>query len=175
MVAAKRPKRTAKAPPVEDNTQMGQVLALLQNVAGQQQALTDRLATLEEKVSQQAQAVPTFQPMAAPEGIAPRPDVRDLQKGESKLAGKQLPVMNGLLMPNYQPAYQDGDRVKLNPDGEQGQSLVQQNKRSDYEGTIVGLHQFNPHRQEMKYRVDFPGLTRGKRGDGFYESDLLPI
>lgn len=162
---------TSPASAIEDSTMNGKLLALMEK-------MDSRLNALEEKVQAVDRATPKFQPMARPEGISqPIPNTKDLmQAGQRKQGGKDAIVaIGGLIMPGYRPHFQEGDSVRLNPECEQGEALKRSGKDpSSYQGTIVGFH-YVDKKLEMKYRVDFPGLTRGTRGDGFRESDLLPV
>ncbi len=74
----------------------------------------------------------------------------------------------------------EGTKVKLLPESEVAQTVSRPGgKRKkvwniETVGQIVGFHYYSDTRNECKYRVRFPGLTPA-RGDGFYESELVPV
>ncbi len=173
-------RRAVSTPPasIDDQTVMGRILDMLQDVKSNVTGLADRMEALEGKVKEQGQAIPKFQPMAKDDVSQPKAATKDLQTvGQQKFDGKQLPVgSDGLRIVGYRPIFHDGDRVRMNPDSEMAQTLSRNGKDpTKFVGTVQGLHFYSEKRGEMKFRVHFPGETRGTRGDGYWESDLLPL
>ncbi len=167
----KRAATTPPAPKIEDSTAIGQMLDLLKGMSG-------RLEVLEAKVQEQDRAIPKFKQSAPVEGVKqPKPDLTQIKGvGQQVSGGKDiLTSIDGLRMDHHPHVFNEGSAVRLNPDCEQGRALKINGKDpAQYVGTIVGFH-FVDKNFETKYRVDFPGLTRGTRGDGFRESDLLSV
>lgn len=169
------PRAKAK-PKVEDHTDLGQVLAAINGLNKGLETLAGRIDAVEGQVASQSKRIPEFKTTSG-EDYKLSPNISKLEKGQSLMGSKQLPVGNdGLLLPRYKAGYDLDDRVRINPESEIGQAISRTGGTApeEYVGTVVGFH-FVDKNMVMKYRVDFPGLTRGKRGDGFRETDLLPV
>lgn len=161
--------RKAKAEKTPDT----QVVDLLKGVAGQLASVTERLDKMEAKVNEQAAATPRIIPRM--EANLGTPDTSSLRRvGDEAQGSKTLPctATGQRVMYRQWPL---GTRVKLNTE----KVALHHGKRRvvfdpETVGEVVGFHFYSETRDEGKYRVRFPGLT-SPRGDGFYESDLIPV
>ena len=161
------PKKRVTAEPTETEN-------LLKAISGQLGGLSQRLDAMEKKVTEQGAAIPRIIPRIE----LSKPDVTSGLKGPGEMAAaqQQLPTNPQGHLVRYTP-WPEGTLVKLNPSSEAAQTIQGQERGKKFNiqtvGEVVGFHYYSESRGEGKYRVRFTGLTR-PRGDGFYESDLLP-
>ena len=165
-----------------DKQEESAILGVLKNISGQLDGLERRMGDMEVKVKQQDMRTAKFQPMQPPDGVKkPRPQLEQLQRAEQYANdGKSLPVSaSGRLMAYAQVLYPEGTIVRFNPESEVYQRLkkAHEERKARFdpdmgEGVIITTHFINSD-YGVKYRVRFDKLT-APRGDGFYETELIP-
>lgn len=156
--------------------------------------LDKRLGGLEERLTKLEGARPRFQPMVRPQrpregGYVPPEQLRARGMRTLDAAGREVGGGSSLYDdPQRRPrgfraAFNVGDVVRINPDalihggdGKTWQTVMDRPELAECEfvGEVRSLTGFS-RTDEPKYRVVIPGLTPVPRGDGFYESELLPV
>lgn len=172
MTAKRKPAGAAKAAP-----DLSELIA--KTVAA---AMAPVMAELAE-VKAQALQGPRFKPMEAP-ALTDR--FHGVQKGQQKdgfgnrmLQGADSHAVPDWVMYSHPNQFEAGDAVMINPetirdgaDRPWSEVLTKVPACNGY-GEVLTVDHFSKKTGNWKYKVKFNGLT-DRRGDGFYESELLP-
>ena len=154
--------------------------------------LDRRLGALEDRLNKLEGAKPRFTPMArqrprtggyeAPEALRAR-GMRTLDTAGREVGNGANILDDPARRPRgFRAAFNVGDTVRINPDalmhGSDSKTWAEVMDSPlmvdcEFIGEVRSLTGFS-RTDEPKYRVVVPGLTPVPRGDGFYESELLP-